>query len=425
VFAQVVLADEVNRATPKAQSALLEAMEECQVTTDGEDLPAARPPFFVIATQNPTYQIGTFPLPESQLDRFLLRIVARASAGSAMNYNLSLGHALVFLLAGLGVVTILHTFRNLALMQISPGRCDPVFAGSTAQFALVMEQSSWRRDAPVLARISVDRRQSDRRSTSAAHWPARSLLLPVAADQRGWLQVPRITIETTWPLGLVQGLELCRSGTDLPGLSGTRRKSTATAVEQRHRARQCPATGRGADDFSGMRDHQAADSPRHIAWKSVARQHDGPLADQAVFWRCHGAAGVAGLGKPCPRAMRSSSSRLSILARWMLDADAAGHAWGLRIPGHPPGAGQWQRTHLTAGLRALALLPAWHALIVRSARRQAWWLLAGALAAFVATGPADSDSGCRWPPAAAFAWRAALTWRQWHLATEDGYWYCW
>ncbi|MCU7935985.1 MAG: AAA family ATPase [Candidatus Thiodiazotropha sp. (ex Dulcina madagascariensis)] len=73
VFAQLVLADEINRATPKAQSALLEAMEERQVTTDGQThgLPE---PFFVIATQNPSHQVGTFPLPESQLDRFLMRI---------------------------------------------------------------------------------------------------------------------------------------------------------------------------------------------------------------------------------------------------------------------------------------------------------------------------------------------------------------
>lgn len=73
VFAQLVLADEVNRATPKAQSALLEAMEEKQVSVDGQThaLPA---PYFVVATQNPSDQIGTFPLPESQLDRFLMRI---------------------------------------------------------------------------------------------------------------------------------------------------------------------------------------------------------------------------------------------------------------------------------------------------------------------------------------------------------------
>ena len=73
VFAQLILADEINRATPKTQSALLEAMEERQVTADGETF-ALPEPFFVIATQNPAHQIGTFPLPESQLDRFLLRI---------------------------------------------------------------------------------------------------------------------------------------------------------------------------------------------------------------------------------------------------------------------------------------------------------------------------------------------------------------
>jgi len=73
IFAQIILADEINRASPKAQSALLEAMEEHQVTAEGETrlLPE---PFFVIATQNPLHQVGTFPLPESQLDRFLMRI---------------------------------------------------------------------------------------------------------------------------------------------------------------------------------------------------------------------------------------------------------------------------------------------------------------------------------------------------------------
>jgi MoxR-like ATPase len=73
VFSQVILADEVNRATPKTQSALLEAMEEHQVTADGVTRPLPEP-FFVIATQNPAFQVGTFLLPESQLDRFLMRI---------------------------------------------------------------------------------------------------------------------------------------------------------------------------------------------------------------------------------------------------------------------------------------------------------------------------------------------------------------
>ena len=73
IFAQLVLADEINRASPKAQSALLEAMEEHQVTLDGRSMSLPEP-FFVIATQNPQDQAGTFPLPESQLDRFLMRV---------------------------------------------------------------------------------------------------------------------------------------------------------------------------------------------------------------------------------------------------------------------------------------------------------------------------------------------------------------
>ena len=73
LFNQMILADEINRSTPKAQSALLEAMEERQITVEGKTYTLPRP-FFVIATQNPSHQIGTFPLPESQLDRFLMRI---------------------------------------------------------------------------------------------------------------------------------------------------------------------------------------------------------------------------------------------------------------------------------------------------------------------------------------------------------------
>ena len=99
VFAQLVLADEVNRATPKAQSALLEAMEEHQVTTDGQTYPMTEP-FFVIATQNPVYQVGTFPLPESQLDRFLMRI-ALGYPAPALERQLLLGRDRRDLLADL------------------------------------------------------------------------------------------------------------------------------------------------------------------------------------------------------------------------------------------------------------------------------------------------------------------------------------
>jgi len=88
IFAQLVLADEINRASPKAQSALLEAMEEHQVTLDGQSM-ALPEPFFVIATQNPQDQVGTFPLPESQLDRFLMRVPLGYPAAAAERELLS------------------------------------------------------------------------------------------------------------------------------------------------------------------------------------------------------------------------------------------------------------------------------------------------------------------------------------------------
>ncbi len=88
IFAQLILADEINRASPKAQSALLEAMEERQVTLDGQTMPLPEP-FFVIATQNPQEQVGTFPLPESQLDRFLMRVHLGYPAAAAERELLS------------------------------------------------------------------------------------------------------------------------------------------------------------------------------------------------------------------------------------------------------------------------------------------------------------------------------------------------
>ncbi len=111
LFSQVVLIDEVNRATPKTQSALLEAMEENQVTIDGvtHGLPV---PFFVMATQNPQQQVGTFPLPESQLDRFLMRIELGAP-GRAAERTLLLGLDRREIVSGLRPVVDGETLREM------------------------------------------------------------------------------------------------------------------------------------------------------------------------------------------------------------------------------------------------------------------------------------------------------------------------
>ena len=264
----------------------------------------------------------------------------------AMNYNLSLGHALVFLLAGLGIVAILHTFRNLALLQIRPGRCEPVFAGGLAQFSLVLENQRLeartclrlfiRDDAPI--EVDIDRHASA------------LVTLGVPATKRGWLSMPRVTIETTWPLGLVRAWSYA-----VPDFNCLVYPAPAAKAPPLpwggESAQGSTRDGRGADDFSGLRKHQVADAPRHVAWKAVARQQDGPLltklfsgATAQQIWLDWNALSDA----------IDSEQRLSILARWILDADAAGLVWGLRMPAvHlAPDNGPAQ---LGAGLRAVAL----------------------------------------------------------------------
>ena len=130
VFTQLLLADEINRATPKAQSALLETMEERQVTVDGHTH-ALPEPFFVVATQNPSYQIGTYPLPESQLDRFLMRIEL-GYPSTADERELLRGRDRRALLAELGTVlpaqTLLGLQRSVTAVHVAEPLLDYVQA---------------------------------------------------------------------------------------------------------------------------------------------------------------------------------------------------------------------------------------------------------------------------------------------------------
>lgn len=130
IFAQLVLADEINRATPKAQSALLEAMEERQVTADGSTYRLPKP-FFVVATRNPAHQIGTFPLPESQLDRFLMQIALGYPAPSHERRLLAGGERrsmLDDLEAVMSLETVLHLQEEVPRVHVADALLDYVQA---------------------------------------------------------------------------------------------------------------------------------------------------------------------------------------------------------------------------------------------------------------------------------------------------------
>jgi MoxR-like ATPase len=130
IFTQMLLADEINRATPKTQSALLEAMEERQVTSDGETRPLPQP-FFVIATQNPSHQIGVFPLPESQLDRFLMRLTLGYPDAASERLLLASGdqrRQLAMLAPALSPADLLAHQQAVESIFISPALLDYVQA---------------------------------------------------------------------------------------------------------------------------------------------------------------------------------------------------------------------------------------------------------------------------------------------------------
>ncbi|HEY5637785.1 MAG TPA: DUF58 domain-containing protein [Burkholderiales bacterium] len=263
----------------------------------------------------------------------------------AINYALSLGFVLTFLLAGLGLAGMVHTTRNLARMAISAGRVEPVFAGESAQFRLFLD-----------GRVAFDRpsilvRHLGAGAQLVTDVPAGKLaevVLGVPALRRGWLGLGRVMLETRYPLGLFRAWSYVEP--DARALVYPRpERAPLPLPSARTDAGAARAQARGSDDFSGLRSYQASDSPRHVAWKAVARgdelltkQFSGESA--AELWLdWHALPSDLGV-----------EDRLSRLAGWVLAAEQAGAHYGLRLPGteFAPAHGD---AHRTACLQALAL----------------------------------------------------------------------
>ncbi|MEI7429333.1 MAG: DUF58 domain-containing protein [Betaproteobacteria bacterium] len=269
----------------------------------------------------------------------------------AINYNLSLGHALIFLLAGLGFVAMVHTFRNLIGLQLLPGRAEPLFAGETAQFQLILE-NPYRYDRRSLE-FRFDANQDLAAENTTLHLPASGLAtitIPCATATRGRFDPGRITLSTRYPLGLFRAWSYPH-----PRLSCLiYPKPLATPLPASFSATQ---SGQwqghsGQEDFSGLRLHQPNDSPRHIAWKAVARDIDNrPLLIKQF---AGGAAEQLMLDWTQTPAENDIETRLSILCGWVLAAEQQHLHYGLNLPGTliEPALGA---THRQACLEALAL----------------------------------------------------------------------
>lgn len=277
---------------------------------------------------------GTAPLRLGQRRIFILPTRAGllfaaallAMLTGAINYNLALGHALVFLLAGLALVGMVHAFRNLYGLTIAPGRCLPVFAGDLALFPL---QLSSDRASP---RLALELRAGDGQPTVTCAVAAHGLSdtsVPVISSRRGWLELPRTRLSTTYPLGLFVAWSYLQPAmrclvypqplpTPLPPLQAATR-----AGDQRG--------ANGQEDFSGFRERQPADSPRHVAWKASAR--DAGQRPLLVKQFAGGARSELQLDWSLTPDAAASETCIAILAGWVLAAAEEGACYGLRLPG--------------------------------------------------------------------------------------------
>jgi len=265
----------------------------------------------------------------------------------SINYNLSLGYVLTFLLAGVGVVSILHAFRNLAHLALTGRRVDAVFANEIAWFQIDIEN----RETFDRFSIKLHGRDEPPASTVTCDIPAgrvTAVSVPVRATQRGWLQLDRVTVETRFPIGLARAWSYVKP--DMRALVYPRPDDSLLPMPRpRPDSGETVSVGTGTDDFFGLRDYQPSDSPRHVAWKSAART-EVPMTKvfsgraSSELWFDY---------SELPDNM-DREARLSRMARWVILAARAGVRFGLRLPGSQVelGDGDAQRDRC---LRELAL----------------------------------------------------------------------
>lgn len=274
----------------------------------------------------------------------------------AINYDNALGYLLSFLLGGLVMVAMLHTYRNLAGLGFAGAHAAPVFAGQTAEFACLIDSG-----APQ-ARLSLELgywpgglRREERRSLARATTVFNLVSLEtapvpvvVSSVRRGWLPLTRVRVESRYPLGILRAWAYFETDAralvypaprgDLPlpssggGLAGSERALAA-----------------GNDDFVGLRPYSAGDPVRAIAWKTLAREQ--PLmvkrfqgATAAQVWLSWSAAAI----------LPQTEMRLSQITRWVLQANSEGLAFGLELPDMRIDYGRGE-AHCRSCLRALAL----------------------------------------------------------------------
>jgi uncharacterized protein (DUF58 family) len=306
----------------------------------------------------------------------------------SINYNLSLGFGLTFLLAACGVVDMHLSFRNLAYLDLSPGRCPSVFAGEQATFEVHLANrrnydrfAIWLNfddpDTETPANTNADKRTDARqpantanapddihssRPASAAHHPAQAcdiaandrttVVLSTPAQRRGYLQAPRIRLQAHFPLGLLRTWAYWRPAMRV--LVYPWPEVDAPALPHTGTSRANGRGNAGQDDFAGVRHYQAGDPLKHLAWRQIARL-DPELGGQLVSKQFEGGGDSDLLldfaSLPTHLGLEEKLSRMT---RWVLEAERLGAPYAFRLGSVEIDSANGE-AHLHACLQALAL----------------------------------------------------------------------
>ena len=262
---------------------------------------------------------------------------------ASLNYGISLGFVVTFVLAGLVAAALLHTFRNLAGIEVKPLGAGETFAGGRLAFALALDAGTLARERIALAAAggSVSR-------VDVAAGAVETLTIERDAPRRGRLPLGRVTLSSTFPLGLWRGWAYIHF--PLEGIVFPAPEASAPPLPAGHSGPDAYATGRSDDsDLAGLREFRHGDPLSRVAWKAVAR---------GAGWYSKEFEGTGGGG---PIALAWSAlpqlgveERLARLAAWVLAAEHAARPFALELPGVALPAAQG-REHRRAALTALAM----------------------------------------------------------------------
>jgi uncharacterized protein (DUF58 family) len=271
----------------------------------------------------------------------------------ATNYNNSLAFTLTFLLASLGLTSMLHTWRNLAGLAVTVRAGDAVSAGHSAHFHITLDNTGGRERPGIVIHQGLPGRRRpgrpDTRSRVAVHAPAAQIthcVLAVPALRRGWLTPRHLQVETRAPLGLFRAWSVLHSEDAVlvyPRPAGTQPLPRPRGGEQPGaRARTA-----GEDDFTGLRDYRFGDSPGRIHWRAAARLATPPVK---TFDTTEDDALVLDYEEVLAR---DPEDRLCQLAAWVQCSRRLGLRFGLRLPGQAVDVADGDG-HMHRCLRALA-----------------------------------------------------------------------